>query len=81
MASLSLIDLENLHKPVNKVTVSFQSEDTEVVRELIIKGLCVYLHEDPAHLFMEYEVSPTNVSLTAEFRLLYKDKCFVDYLS
>ncbi|KAG7525882.1 hypothetical protein JOB18_033219 [Solea senegalensis] len=31
------------------------SEDTEVVRELIIKGLCVYLHEDPAHLFMEYE--------------------------
>ncbi|KAG7481675.1 hypothetical protein JOB18_001839 [Solea senegalensis] len=32
-----------------------KSEDTEVVRELIIKGLCVYLHEDPAHLFMEYE--------------------------
>ncbi|KAG7467718.1 hypothetical protein JOB18_044777 [Solea senegalensis] len=37
------------------VVSGMKSEDTEVVRELIIKGLCVYLHEDPAHLFMEYE--------------------------
>ncbi|XP_078804610.1 uncharacterized protein LOC144992433 [Oryzias latipes] len=32
-----------------------KTEDTEVLRKLILKGLCIYLQEDPAHLFREYE--------------------------
>ncbi|XP_041840614.1 uncharacterized protein LOC121639451 isoform X2 [Melanotaenia boesemani] len=32
-----------------------KTEDIEVLRKLILKGLCIYLQEDPAHLFMEYK--------------------------
>ena len=32
----------------------------------------VYLHEDPAHLFREYEVSPTNALLRAECNYLMR---------
>lgn len=46
-------------KPVSEESVSFQSEDIDVVRELVFEGLCIYLHEDPAHVLREYVVSPT----------------------
>ncbi|KAF6738705.1 hypothetical protein FQA47_006310 [Oryzias melastigma] len=39
--------LENIEKA--------RTENTEVLRKLILEGLCIYLQEDPAHLFREYE--------------------------
>uniref|UniRef100_A0AAV2KY24 Uncharacterized protein n=1 Tax=Knipowitschia caucasica TaxID=637954 RepID=A0AAV2KY24_KNICA len=32
-----------------------RAKDIDILRKLILKGLCIYLQEDPAHLFREYE--------------------------
>lgn len=37
--------------------VLFSKEDIDAGRECVIKGLCIYLNEDPDDLVQEYVVS------------------------
>ncbi|KAL3997111.1 hypothetical protein ACER0C_009767 [Sarotherodon galilaeus] len=48
-------------------------DDVDLVHECIIKGLCVYLNEDPSNLVTEYVRSPEDIGIVIEGQRVLQD--------